>query len=481
MALAEIDRRAAQPRAPRLTQMPPAARQVLLQSKLPLPVVLYLLAVVLPIGFNVGPLAMTLLRVMLLIMVLPLFGKLITGKLGRIFLTDILFFAHIFWATLALALNNPNLVVQQIGSVGVEFIGGYLIGRAYIRTPDDFIALCRMLTIIVCCTFPLALIETLTGRPVLLETIKQLPGVTTAVFNFQEGRLGLERVQLGFAHPIHYGLFCAVAFSLTFVGLKDIMQGVNRWLTSAVVGLCGFLALSSGALLALALQIGLISWAWLFRKMARRWLLLLGMFMLAYVVIDMLSNRTPIQVFMSYATFSAHTAYWRGIIFEWGMVNVWANPIFGIGLNDWVRPWYMYSGSMDNFWLVMAVRYGIPGFLILAVGYVLPLWQIGRRDFSADTIVTKLRLAWMFSFMGLTFTLTTVHVWTNIYSFVFFMFGAGMWMILYQSPATKPDEIDGSDSEQNPQSPIDRLRYTRFQTKRRRETPFVKAADGDGF
>ena len=52
-----------------------------------------------------------------------------------------------------------------------------------------------------------------------------------------------------------------------------------------------------------------------------------------------------------------------------------------------------------------------------------------RRDFSADLILTLLRRAWVFTFLGLSFTLTTVHVWTNVYSFVFFMFGAGIWLI----------------------------------------------------
>ena len=107
---------------------------------------------------------------------------------------------------------------------------------------------------------------------------------------------------------------------------------------------------------------------------------------------------------MSYATFSAHTAYWRSIIFDWGMVNVWANPIFGLGLNDWVRPRYMVSGSMDNFWLVVAVRYGIPGFALLAAGYLIALWKIGRRDFDGDQLLWQFRRAWMFSFIGLTFT-----------------------------------------------------------------------------
>jgi hypothetical protein len=75
------------------------------------------------------------------------------------------------------------------------------------------------------------------------------------------------------------------------------------------------------------------------------------------------------------------------------------------------------------------VRYGIPGFLLLAAAYLMALFHIMRRDFSADAGIGHLRRAWVFTFVGLTFTLFTVHIWGNVYSFVFFMFGAGIWLI----------------------------------------------------
>ena len=424
-----------------------------------MPVILYLLAVVIPIGFNVGPLAMTTLRLFLLVMVIPLAIQLLSGKLGRVFVTDILFILHILWAIVALGVNNPTQVVQQAGSVGVEFIGGYLVGRAYIRTPEAFVALCRWLVFLVCCTTPFALYEAKTGRPIIIEMLRKLPGLTSVPIVTIEGRMGLERVQAVFAHPIHYGLFCSVAFSLAFVALKDITSTGWRYVSSGIVAFSGLLALSSGALLAIVLQVALILWAGIFAKVKSRWWLLIALFAVAYVMIDIFSNRTPLRVFMSYATFSSHNAYWRSIIFEWGMKNLWGSPVFGIGMNDWVRPSYMHSGSMDNFWLVMGVRYGIPGFLLLALGYALGVFRILRRDFTENILLTQIRRAWIFTFLGLSFTLSTVHIWTNIYSFVFFMFGAGMWLI-----TVAPSDPNNRDKEVTPleKTGHNPLRYTRF-------------------
>jgi hypothetical protein len=444
--------------------------EALRTSRLPLAVVIYLACIVIPIGFHVGPLAMTTLRLFLLVMLIPLTIQLLSGKFGRLILTDYLFFLHIGWAVVALAVNNPDRVVQQAGSVGVEFLGGYLVGRAYIRTPEAFAALCRALVVIVLCTLPFALHETITGRAIVLEFIRKLPGLTSYEINNNEPRLGLERVQLFLAHPIHYGVFCSVAFSIAFVALDGISTSVWRYTTSALIALAGFLALSSGALLAIVLQVGLIAWAAVFTEVKWRWWLLVGLLTLAYVVIDLISNRTPVQVFMSYATFSAHTAYFRGIIFEWGMVNVWANPIFGIGLNDWVRPSYMTSGTVDNFWLVIALRFGIPGFLFLALGYAYLLYRVIRRDFEGNRTLAMFRRAWVFTFLGLSFALCTVHIWASIYSFVFFVLGAGVWLISVSSDSTsfamEPESGPMRIGDRSLRT-SDRLTpYTRFASKR---------------
>lgn len=399
-----------------------------LRGKVAAPVVIYLLAVMLPIGFQLGPVYMTGVRLVLIFMILPLTVQLAIGRYGRILLTDVLFFLHVLWIGVALAVNNPDQVVANAGSTGIEFIGGYMLGRAYIRTPADFIALIRLLTTIALCLLPFAIYEALSGRALILQIINSLPGINSLKDVEIGKRMGLYRVQTVFAHPIHSGLFCTIALSLAFIGLKDIYSPARRIIGALGVGLIGFLALSSGALLAILLQIMLISWAFIFTKQPKRWLILLGVFICAYIGISLLSNRPPLRVFMSYATFSPHTAYMRSIIFNWGMINVWANPIFGLGLNDWVRASYM-AETVDNFWLLTAMRYGIPGFLTLAIGYGVALGRIGWRQFDGDQILWQLRRAWMFSFAGLTFTLCTVHIWHTVFSFVFFMFGAGMWML----------------------------------------------------
>lgn len=431
-------------------------------EKLPLPALIFAFCIVLPIGFNVGPAAFTTLRLFLLIMTGPLLLRLFMGHFGRIRMTDIFFILHFLWMIPAFIVNNPASTVNQVGSAGVEFLGGYLIGRAYIRRPEHIAGIAKFFTVSILCLLPFVLMETQTGRPFVLNLMDRVPGIWVPRDVNNPPRLYMERAQGTFTHPIHWGLFCSIVFSLCFVGLKGRIGTFRRWLGGSIVAFSGFLALSSGALLAIALQYGLIIWDWLFRRNRRRWWILVGLFAGAYVTIDLLSNRSPMRVFMSYATFSAGNAYYRALIFEFGLQSVWAKPIFGQGLNDWdwARPDYMHSPTVDNFWLAIAMRYGIPGFLTLTLGYLLAIYKVLRRNFSDAPEIAQVRKAWMFTCIGLTFTLATVHVWSNIYSLVFFTVGAGMWMIEARNEGGGPK--DAGEDGPGPAPGRGGRRFTRF-------------------
>lgn len=423
-------------------------------SNRPVLLAIFLVVLLIPINFTVATVLLNPLRILLLLVIIPLLLNYLRGAYGRFLWTDLLFLLYIFWMGITLYVNNPDRLVQQVGSSGLEFFGGYLIGRACVRNPDDFVRLIKWLCGIILVMLPFAILETQNGIPIILEQFRKIPGLKTYADIHHPPRLGLLRAQVLLPHPIHFGLFCSTAFALVLIGLKDEITKTTRYLLTSMIGLSVVLSVSSGAILAVVLQVILILWAWTFEKVKKRWLYLAILFVVIYVAVDLLSNRSPIHVMMSYLTFSAHTAYWRSLIFEWGMVNVWNNPIFGIGLNRWERVWFMTTSSVDNFWLLTAMRHGIPAFLFLVIGYLWFLFKIGRIDFAEDERLSRQRLAWMITFCSMTFTLATVHVWETLYCFVFFLFGAGSWFIVAQ-----PSVDNESSSE-----PAERRRihYTRF-------------------
>ncbi len=375
---------------------------------------------------------MTGLRLYLLIMFAPLAVATLRRRLPGKDLIDAALFLHICWSAFAISQSSASRLLENTGANTLELLGGYLIARLCIQ---DKKALCQttiFIASLAALTLPLALLESLTDQALLIAAIEAMPGIRSVeVIDIQQ-RLGLYRSQTVFAHPIHYGLFCSSALAMVWFGTKA--KPVSRYLLCFALCLATFFALSSGALLSLFIQLALICWIITFGSRKNAWLGLGAVLIVAYIGIDILSNRSPIRVFMSYATFSSHNAYWRGLIFEWGMINVWQNPWVGLGFNDWIRPAYMLSGSLDNFWLTVAMRYGIPGFGFLAIAVVFGISRVAQVSTEADRDV---RLGWIIAMVGFVTALCTVHVWTAIYSFFFFLLGAGQFLNSAKKPRTQ--------------------------------------------
>ena len=111
-----------------------------------------------------------------------------------------------------------------------------------------------------------------------------------------------------------------------------------------------------------------------------------------------------------------------------------ANPIFGIGLNDWARPGWL-AGSVDNFWLLMAMRYGVVGFGFLVAGLAFNFYHTVRADLDTED-ERNCRRGYLVGSVSLMFSLATVHIWSQVALFVMFYFGAGAWM--YTRPRKGP-------------------------------------------
>ncbi|MFG3595140.1 hypothetical protein [Bradyrhizobium sp. RDI18] len=177
------------------------------KKKLPWPVRLFLASLVLPWVVTVGPVSLSISRVILLAMVLPCLVKWIGGASGRIRASDIALLLFCLWSALSLlVVQGPIDAVQPAGILFVETMGAYLVARCYIRDADDFFNMARMLFWIVALLFPFALSEALTGRNFLLELFAAiLPSYADAG---NDMRAGLRRAQVVFEHAILFGI-CA--------------------------------------------------------------------------------------------------------------------------------------------------------------------------------------------------------------------------------------------------------------------------------
>ena len=389
---------------------------------------LLILALLVPTGFSfmLGSLRLTPYRLVLIAAFIPLMLRLASGRAGKVTVVDSLLITHIIWSYIVIGYHHG--FSQSIESGGIrmlELYGAFLVARATILNERDYRGVTAFLFFAVCLLAPFVIFETLTGVHLIQKISVTLTGV--GFLGGMDSRMGLHRAYGPFDHPIHLGVFAAGLIGIwAYRAIPRLGRPKIRKYPFYAIVASTISSVSSGALAAMITQFVLIIWRYLARRNRNRWMLFTFLLIASYMVVDIISNRSGIKVFLHYLTFSAATAYNRIIIFDNGIQDVYRNPFMGIGFNLWSKPVWMHSDSLDNFWLFQAITYGVPGFLTLLLPVLLLL---GRNWKDQRGRVQKLRLGWNISVIGLIISACTVHFWNSLFVYFAFFLGMGHWFI----------------------------------------------------
>ncbi len=411
---------------PRRSRTRVARSASIARQQLAWPVRALLVSLFIPWIWHLGPLALSLHRIVLLIMVVPCLIVWISGKAGRIRVPDITVLLYCLWSSISLMINQGiGASIQPAGILCIETIGSYFIARCYIRSAEDFKSAVSLLFWLIAAMLPFAILEAVTGRDFLLEAFSvALPVPPTAEY---ELRLGLRRVQAVFEHPILFGVVSGSVFALSFLVLGHGEKGFRRWMRPGSVFATAFFSLSAGPLTALIGQGMLLSWNWLLSRYAYRWRLLCALLAAAWVSLSMVSNRSVPNLFLSMFSFDGESAYYRILIWIFGTRSALSNPFFGVGLNRWERPTWM-PPSIDMFWLIHAVYYGIPAAIFMLLTLIVPFFSIGFLKVS-DNRLDQYRIGYIIAMCGFFLVGWTVHFWNATYVLFLFLLASGIWML----------------------------------------------------
>jgi hypothetical protein len=387
---------------------------------------LFLVSLVIPVFFNLGSLRLSPYRVILVLAFIPSVVGWLGGRAGKPRGFDVMIVGAFLWAGFGLLVHRGvDEGYQPAGILVLEAAGSYLLARVSIRSTADCVAMARLLFRIILILLPFAIYESLTDQPILLDLVR--PFLPTFANVYQDPRLGLNRSQVVFEHPILFGAFCSSAFGVAIyvvgAGKGLVRQAVNGGLVFATA----FLSISGGALVALSFQIATIAWDRLTTRIPRRWTLLGSIFGLIYLGIDLLSNRTPFHVFVTYLTFSTGSAYNRILIWQFGSAEVMRHPFIGIGYGTWQRPDWM-GDSIDNFWLLIAMRHGLPTIILLLGALFILVRQLSWAELP-DPLAHACRAGYLTSFGSMMLAGTTVHYWNATFAWFMFLAGAGVWLL----------------------------------------------------
>ena len=381
--------------------------------------ILFMATLILPVSAEIAGIRLSPVRAFLLAAFAPAVVYALSGRMGRWRVPDYIVVTFGLWMIAAIFVNEGASKLPYATVLALELVGGYLLGRLLVRNAADWKRLVKVHLWLIAIMAPFAAVELFTGIQLWAIMLDPIGDVTWRGVSSRP-RMGMERVLAGFDHPILFGLFCSIAAAnIFYIWRHTVMRALVG--VGFVTGMT-FASLSSGPLLSILVQAGLVGWN---ETMKGRWKLLAGLFATVWIFLSLASNRGPIILFIEKMTFSSHNAWMRVNQWEFAWAEVERNPLFGIGLGEWAHPYWM-SDSIDAFWLATALRYGLAGLILLVAAFVM----MARTSFRAgplDETAARYRLGWGIGLIGLMFTLTTVHVWDAISVFVMFYLGAGGW------------------------------------------------------
>jgi len=438
------------------------------------PVCLFLIALVVPWVIAIGTLRLSVYRILLVVMVLPCVVMWMTGKAGRIRGPDIILLLFwSWWALSSIVIHGLELSIQPVGIGFVETIGPYLIARCYIRDADGFHSAIQILFRIVLVLMPFAVLELITGQNLLRELFG---AILQTNFYPQEQRSGLTRVLSVFDHPIVFGLCSGSILALVHLVLGYQQSFFERCFRTLIVGGTAVMSLSAGPFGALAAQGFLLSWNGLLSGLRSRWKILIAILVCLVLLIEMVANRSALTIIVSFVLFDSASYWYRTLIWTYGSESVLNHPLFGVGLNDWERPEWMPTGSIDSFWLYLAIRAGLPAAILMLLAFLWVYLAIGFKK-GLEGRLADYRTGFLISMTAFFLVGWAGHFWDAAYVLLLFLMGSGVWMLDVEgkdAAAVRGKSIEAAGCEPSVHSIGSRRRGSRpvisgnnrFQTRR---------------
>ena len=432
-----------------------------LKARLPLIISVYLFFFLLPIEFSIsiGPLFITPTRLFFLLAVLPLLIALF--RLGNLHTADWLIFAYVVWVALALLRKQGAGGIEPAGQSLLEVLVPYLIARLHLHDSAQVARLVQVLGIIICILGALAIPEAIFHDRFLHDIPRLITGV---IYEFQsDTRLGLLRAASTFENPLLFGLYCATFLSMIWY---SGVQTSRRVLLCFGVVVATTLSLTSAAVLLLLMQILLIAFEGITRKIPARAAIVLATLVVVVLLVEALSDRGVVRLIAGELTFNPFTGYYRIAQWEHSIDDVMLNPIFGINFEDWTRPFWM-TDSIDNHWLLTAMRSGLPSVVIIfALLFIIAYRLYFRRKKYQDPLGRSLMLGWILGMSALFLGGWTVAFFGKMFPALFFLIGIGAALM-----KVTDEHWDGRDRPEKLAIQDRPLRFSRYQSARDVQPP----------
>jgi hypothetical protein len=344
---------------------------------------------------------------------------------------DVLVVAIAFWVCLALFMTTDPVgaflaSVAQVTDIGLA----YFIGRFTIRSARDWRIFLILMAPGLAVSGAILVLESLTHRVIVQEILGQLTG--RPFVRDSGSRLGLFRAYGTFPHPILAGIFMA-SFLPPY-----LLSGLRGWpkYFGMFAAFASFFTLSSAALLSLTAGLALSAYNWITDRISNlNWQVFAIVCALGLFAAEFGSKSGVYNLVLRFGSLNSWTAYYRTLIWDYGVENVKRNPWFGIGYRDYDRPEWM-STSVDHFWLLIAIRFGVIPPVLLALAMIAIIVMLGRRSTQVPTADRGLYKGVAITVAVFGLATLSVALWLSAHVWFFMVLGIGASLA-----ATRPERL----------------------------------------
>ncbi|WP_165853531.1 O-antigen ligase family protein [Aurantiacibacter aquimixticola] len=299
----------------------------------------------------------------------------------------------------------------------VDVAIAYFLSRAIFRNIGDLRAFLLLMLPGLLIVGTIIMVEAITHTHIIQGIFSELTG--HPVQYGSSPRFGLMRAQGPFPHPILAGIFFVSFLPLYWLaGYKKIPR-----MSGSFAALTSFFSVSSATLLGLVASIGLLVYSWMTKRVANiTWPLFFFAASIVIFVAELGTKSGTFSLFVRFASLNSMGAYNRILIWDYGTENVARNPWFGIGYADWVRPDWM-SASMDNYWLLLAVRFGLPASILVAVAVLIGISSLMQRSIDNSVADADVLRGVAISLGVFALGLASVSLWLAVQVWFFALLG----------------------------------------------------------
>ncbi len=306
-----------------------------------------------------------------LILAIPALYVRVAKQPVRISIGDVLVFLACIWMFIATSVHYPvDVAFKTGGATTLDSLLAYTVGRIFFRNALDLRRFLYRITPLVVIASVLMIMESISHQYIVRPFVSALTGNSAAAVldRTYEIRNGFLRALGPFQHPIAAGLFFGTLLPLYVAA--DLPR--RRWI-GAVACIGGVFGWSSAGIASLTAGLALGFYDIFQRKFRIGWLPVVGGIVVMCATIQAIVPGGLVRTIIRYASLNPQTGYFRLLIFQFGWADVERYPWFGIGyFGSYLRPDWMRTDSVDNFWLLQALRYGQPGmYLMLAASLTL--------------------------------------------------------------------------------------------------------------